>query len=161
MTDRHPDSLPARDDAAGAAAPAAVGGWEHFEHVADIGIRGCGATLEQAFAQAAVALTAVICDPADVVPRECVEIDCAADDREMLLVEWIDAIVYEMATRGMLFSRFEVNVTGNRLRGRLHGEPIDVARHRPAVEVKGATLTELEVGRDAAGRWRAQLVIDV
>lgn len=36
--------------------------WEHFPHQADIGVRGMGATLAQAFEQAALALTAVIVD---------------------------------------------------------------------------------------------------
>jgi SHS2 domain-containing protein len=41
------------------------------------------------------------------------------------------------------------------------GEPVDVERHRPAVEVKGATCTELAVERLADGSFRAQCVVDV
>jgi SHS2 domain-containing protein len=43
----------------------------------------------------------------------------------------------------------------------VHGEPVDVARHTPAVEVKGATLTELAVRQEADGTWVAQCVLDV
>ena len=41
------------------------------------------------------------------------------------------------------------------------GEPIDVARHEPAVEVKAATYAGLKVQRDAAGNWLAQCIVDV
>jgi SHS2 domain-containing protein len=61
----------------------------------------------------------------------------------------------------MLFSRFDVHIAGDSLEADAWGEPIDVARHAPAVEVKGATLTELAVRREPDGRWLAQCVVDV
>ena len=139
----------------------AESGWEHFPHGADIGVRGNGASREAAFEQAALALTAVVTDPARVAARERVAISCAAPDEELLLVEWLNAIVFEMATRKMLFGRYLVRLDGNRLEGEAWGEPIDRARHRPAAEVKGATLTALKVARGPAGRWLAQCVVDV
>jgi SHS2 domain-containing protein len=135
--------------------------WEHFGHGADIGIRGIGATMEQSFEQAALALTAVIADPAKVKPQREVAIDCAATEPEALLVEWLNALVYEMAVRRMIFGRFEVQVEGNRLRGSAWGEEVDIARHEPAVEVKGATYTSLSVGQRKDGAWVAQCVVDV
>lgn len=138
--------------------------WEHFEHGADIGVRGFGATVAQAFEQAALALTAVITDPAGVEPREAVDIACDAADRELLLAQWLNALVYEMAVRRMLFARFEVALDDGpppRLLARAYGEPVDVARHRPAVEVKGATCTALRVARADDGGWIAQTVVDV
>lgn len=135
--------------------------WEHFQHMADIGIRGIGGTPEEAFAQAALALTAVITDPAKVEPRQAVPIEREAPDREFLFLDWINALIYEMATRHMLFSRFEVTLDGNRLEARAWGESVDRSRHDPAVEVKGATLTELKVCRREDGQWLAQCVVDV
>ncbi len=136
-------------------------GWEHLPHEADIGVRGFGPTLEAAFEQAALALTAVITDPGGVAPREAVTIACAAPDRELLLVDWLNALIYEMATRRMLFGRFEVAVQNGALNATAWGEPVDVARHQPATEVKGATLTALKVERDSNGLWAAQCVVDV
>ena len=138
--------------------------WEHFEHGADIGVRGFGATKAAAFEQAALALTAVITDPAEVHALQVVPIACEAPDDELLLASWLNAVVYEMAVRRMLFGRFEVVLDGTRLAAQAHGEPTDVRRHRPAVEVKGATLTALRVERsdDAGGEgWLAQTVVDV
>lgn len=135
--------------------------WEHFSHQADIGVRGIGASKEEAFEQAAVALTAVITDPKTVAPHERVDVTCDAPDDELLLAEWLNALIYEMATRKMLFSRFRLHIDGGQLQARVWGEAIDVARHQPAVEVKGATYTALLVAPDQDGVWRAQCVVDV
>jgi SHS2 domain-containing protein len=135
--------------------------WEHFPHEADIGVRGLGATLEQSFEQAALALTAVIVDPAAVAPRETIRLSCEAPDAELLLVDWLNTLIYEMVTRNMLFSRFEVHVEGERLSAQVWGEALDVMRHHPAVEVKGATYTALQVARQPDGNWLAQCVVDV
>lgn len=135
--------------------------WEHFPHGADIGVRGVGRSKEEAFEQAALALTAVITDPEAVTPKEVVEITCDAQDDELGLVDWLNAIVYEMAIRGMLFGRFEVALDGKRLQAKAWGEKVDVARHQPAVEVKGATYTELLVRQAQTGEWTAQCVVDV
>jgi SHS2 domain-containing protein len=135
--------------------------WEHFEHGADIGVRGFGASKAGAFEQAAIALTAVVTDPECIAARDSVEISCEAADDELLLVAWLDALVYEMAVRRMLFGRFAVRIDGRRLRASAIGEPVSVARHHPAVEVKGATYTSLRVAQRDDGLWMAQTVVDV
>jgi SHS2 domain-containing protein len=137
-----------------------VAHWEHYEHSADIGVRGIGRTKAEAFEQAALALTAVITDPAAVEARESVEITCEAPDDELLLAEWLNAVVLEMGTRKMLFSRFVVRIDGTRIGATAWGEPVDVARHHPAAEVKGATYTTLRVGHEG-DQWIAQTVVDV
>ncbi len=135
--------------------------WETFPHEADIGVRGTGATMAEAFAGAATALTAVVCDPAAVGAAETTRIECTAPDDELLLLDWLNALIYEMATRRLLFSRFAVRITGHRLCATAWGEPIDVARHQPAAEVKGASFCELAVRQEPDGQWLAQCVVDV
>ena len=135
--------------------------WEHFAHEADIGVRGIGASKEQAFEQAALAMTGVITDPAEVRPLAHVEVSLRNDDAELLLTDWLNALIYEMDTRRMLFGRFIVRIDDRGLTATAEGEPLDFERHRPAVEVKGATLTSLRVGQGAGGTWVAQCVVDV
>jgi tRNA nucleotidyltransferase (CCA-adding enzyme) len=134
--------------------------WEHFPHDADVGVRGCGPTAEQAFEQAARALTAVITH-AEVHPQVSVQVRCEAPDLELLLVEWLNAIIYEMAVRKMLFGQFAVRIEDRSLTGTLRGEPVDVERHAPACEPKGATYTALRVAKDTDGTWSAACVVDV
>jgi SHS2 domain-containing protein len=136
--------------------------WEHFPHGADIGIRGVAWTLEGAFEQAALALSAIVVDPASLEANEAVEFGCEAPDVELLLVDWLNAVVYEMGTRRLLFGRYEVHVEdGTRLRARAWGEAMDAHRFEMAVEPKGATYTALSVRRDADGAWVAECVVDV
>jgi len=137
------------------------GRWELLPHGADIGVRGIGESKEVAFEQAAVALTAVITDPLSVVAKEAITVACTAADDELLLVEWLNALICEMATSQMLFSRFEVIISGHTLQGKAWGETIDHDRHDLAVEVKGATCTELLVRQMDSGLWHAQCVVDV
>ena len=134
--------------------------WEHFEHKADIGIRGFGNTLSEAFAQAAMAMTAVVTDIALVQATTVTNISCSAADNDTLLYDWLNALIYEMATRKMLFSKFEVTIDDGNLEAKAYGEAIDIERHQPVVEIKGATYTELDVVRQAQ-QWVAQCVIDV
>lgn len=138
-----------------------TGHWELFSHPADIGIRGVGPTREAAFAQAATAMTAVIVDPEKVRPRDAVEIVCREEDDELLFMNWLSSLLYEMDTRRMLFSRFEIEPIEGGLRARAWGEPVDVERHEPAVEVKAATYAGLKVEKDEAGNWLAQCIVDV
>jgi len=134
--------------------------WAHFAHDADIGVRGIGLTKAEAFRQVALALTAVVTDPAAIRRVDAVPVRCEAPNDELLLVEWLNALIYEMAVRAMLFGDFSIEIDGHTLRATAYGEPVDIARHEPAVEIKGATLTALQVIQDPGG-WRAQCVVDV
>jgi SHS2 domain-containing protein len=135
--------------------------WEHFPHEADMGVRGIGSTQEEAFEQAAIAMSAVITDPANISAVARVEIACTAPDDELLLVDWLNALIYEMATRKWLFSRFEVHIKQHQLVASVWGEPMDSAKHHMAVEIKGATYTALRVAQERNGEWVAQCVVDV
>jgi len=90
-------------------------GWQHYSHPADMGIRGFGATKEEAFSQAALAMTAVITELETIKPKQKVKIICdVADDDEITFANWLNAVLYEMAVRNMLFSRFEVALKSGR-----------------------------------------------
>lgn len=134
--------------------------WHHFSHVSDIGVRGVAESLAGAFEQAALALTAVVTDPGGVVCKDVISVECTAPDLELLLCDWLNALIYEMALRKMVFGRFEVTLEGTQLFAKAWGEGVVVNRHHPAVEVKGATYTELKVFQEG-NLWVAQCVVDV
>ena len=142
-------------------AGAASKGWGHFPHGADVGLHGFGPSPAAAFEQTALAMTAAVADLRQIRDVTPVAIRCTAPDTELLLVDWLNALVFEMSTRRMLFSRFEVTLENGRLEAAAWGEEVDVDRHEPAVEIKGATCTALSVSRAADGLWHARCVIDV
>ena len=114
-----------------------MAGWALFAHDADVGVRGFGPTREAAFEQGAIALMHAMGAGSDVAPRQMVSIACEAPNDEVLFVDWLNALIFEMATRSMLFSRFRVGIEDGRLRAEAWGESIDPARHEIAVEAKG------------------------
>ena len=135
--------------------------WEHFSHGADVGVRGFGESREEAFEQTALALSAIVADISTILPKETIEIHCEAPDIELLLVSWLNAIIYEMAVRRMLFGKFQATISGSSLTGTLAGEKVDPQRHELAVEAKGATVTGLRVAHGTQGEWVAECVVDV
>jgi SHS2 domain-containing protein len=151
------------NEGSGGAVTASAG---QFEHGADVGVRGRGATAAEAFAGAASALTSLWAgDPASVRPVDRETVTCEAADLEHLLVAFLDELIYLFACRRFLFARLEVEILAPaggpaRLAARGTGERFDPARHESTVEPKGATLTALEVRPNGAG-WVAQCVVDV
>jgi len=124
-----------------------------------LNIQGVGPTLGAAFAEAALAMMAAVTDPAAVKHEETVEIECAAPSAELLLVNWLNAVAFEMAARSMVFGTFNVDTDGFQLRATAIGERVSKERHAPNVEIKGATLRELAVAEDRPGEWRAQCTV--
>ena len=61
----------------------------------------------------------------------------------------------------MVFGRWRVSLRGQTLTAYVEGETVDRVRHRPVVEVKGATYTALSVERNPSGNWHGQCVVDV
>lgn len=135
--------------------------WEHFDHGADIGIRGIAPTLEQAFEQAAIAMTAVITDLDRISASTSINLQCKAADTELLLMSWINELIYQMAVHRLLFNRYQVSIQDGLLNAMAYGEVVDQKKHQPAVEIKGATFTELQVRHRDDGAWLAQCIVDV
>lgn len=134
--------------------------FELFPHVADIGIRGLGQTMEKAFEMAAMALTSVVTDPQHVSPTIHIRIHLEEKDPELLFLDWINSVIYEMDIKKMLFSNYNVSIKSGVLEAEIQGETVDLQKHDPAVDIKGATLTELKVF-EQNGQWLAQCVVDV
>lgn len=135
--------------------------WAHFPHEADIGLSATAADKASLFEQMALAMMAVITDIDRIEPVNSVSVECEAPADDLLLVDWLNRLIYEMAIRKMLFRRFKVTIEDHLLHATAEGEPVDRARHEPAVEVKGATLTALELAKTDDGRWSARCVVDV
>lgn len=134
--------------------------YEFFEHEADVGIRGIGSSLEEAFESAAQALFEVMADVKKIEPLKTVEIECEAANVEELFVEWLNKLLSEATINDMLFSRFMVTIEqGNKLTGSAKGEPVS-EKHNLKTEVKAATYSQLRVFKKGE-RFIAECVVDV
>ncbi len=140
--------------------------FEHFEHGADVGVRGLGATPAEAFEGAALALFALLAeDPSRVRTSMEERFEVRAAGLEELLVAYLNELISLADTRRLVFGGFEVRIEGGdsagyRLLARARGEPFDPARHEWTVQPKGATYTGLRVAQEGE-RWVAQCVVDV
>ena len=134
---------------------------ETFEHGADIGIRGKGKTLSEAFENGAKSMFSLLVQNLDIIkPEKSVIISCQSFDLEGLFVAWLNSLLAESDIQRLLFSDFKVKIQDLRLTGTAMGEPFDFSRHLRGLEVKGATFTELAVRQDGDW-WIAQCVVDV
>lgn len=138
---------------------------ETLDHTADVGFTVEAASLASLYAQAAMALTDAVTDVAAVRPVLLRRVRVTADDRELLLVEWLEELVYYLDAELLVFSRADVELQddgggGLVLTATLHGETYDPERHPAKVAVKGVTYHGLEVRRDGE-RWRARVILDV
>jgi SHS2 domain-containing protein len=135
-------------------------GYETFEHEADIGIKGFGRTLGEAFENGARAMFSIMLDLARVEARDKVRIYCSAPDEETLFVEWLNELLAQASLKEMAFSDFKVETLD---RGELHGyalgEKLDQEKHKVKVEVKAATYSMLKVYKNKI--YTAQCIVDV
>jgi SHS2 domain-containing protein len=134
--------------------------FEFINHTADVGIIAYGADLSQAFANAARGLFSLITeldDVAEVIERD---IELTATDEESLLVEWLNELVYQFDTEGILFKRFDIiQLNNTRLKARGYGEKVDRSKHKLKIGVKAATYHMLKV--DKGDGCRVQVLFDI
>jgi SHS2 domain-containing protein len=134
--------------------------FEVIDHTADIGIAAYGASLREAFGNAAYALFSLMADLENVADALCCEAEVTADDREDLLVAWLNELVYLFEVDNVLFKRFEIDeLSETRLRARCYGERIDSERHKIKMAVKAATYHMLKV--EKRDGYRVQVLFDI
>jgi len=124
--------------------------YELLEHEADIGIRGYGNTIEEAFENGAKAMFSIMIDLETVESEKNGEIKCEAPDIEALFVEWLNELLAKKDLEEMSFSRFKVKIYKGdiyKLEGTASGEKFDQKKHKAKLEVKGATYSGLKIGK--------------
>jgi SHS2 domain-containing protein len=134
--------------------------FEILNHTADVGIIAYGADLKQAFANAGKALFSLITELDDVKEVLHRDAELVASDEESLLVEWLNELIYQFDTEGILFKRFEITqLDSTRLKARGYGEKVNKARHKIKMGVKAATYHMLKVEKN--GGCRVQVLFDI
>ena len=122
--------------------------FEVIDHTADMGIRAYGKDLAELFANAAYGMASLITDLEKVKTKDSKDIALEAENREELLVSWLNEIIYLFASQSMLFSKFEVSEINERhLRAKIFGEEFDTARHQIETEFKAATYHRLKISK--------------
>lgn len=120
--------------------------WEILDHPADIGVRARGEDLARLFENAAAGMLGIAFDPATVTEREHRAIAAEAPDREMLLVNFLDELLWLVDGERWLPRRVSVGeICETRVSAMAFGEPRDAACHAMRTIIKAVTFHLLSV----------------
>ena len=136
-------------------------GFEQIEHGADVGIRVFAPTLPELFRQAALGMYSLMVDIETVRPTDHVDIELAGDELDLLLVDFLNELLYHTDAEGMLFCDCDVTLASAGLQARCHGERYDPRRHTIEEGIKAATYHMLAITEQAAVGYEATIIFDV
>ena len=130
--------------------------FKFLEHTADAYIEAYGETLEEAFENAAAAMTDVMTELEKVEAQTEESFMVEGQDEPALLYSWLEELLLEFELKGNLYSRFEVlgieeTSEGVRLRAKAWGEKYDPERHPTKVGIKAATYHQMEILKEPGG----------
>jgi SHS2 domain-containing protein len=135
--------------------------YRQLSHTADLAWRLRGDSLPELFENAAAALVATMTDRRYLRRRETQRIVVESPDREALLVDWLNYLLYLFDTGGFLGREFKVTALSDRhLEAVAWGEAFDPSRHPEKTAVKAATYHHLEIGPRGDG-WQAMVILDL
>ena len=125
-------------------------GFRFLEHTADAYVEAYGGSLEEAFENAASAMTDVMTDLERVKAEKLETFVVEAQDEAALLYSWLEELLLEFELKNKLYSRFDVSKIetisgGFRLEARAWGEPYDIERHPSKVGIKAVTYHQMEI----------------
>ena len=135
--------------------------YEVIDHTADVGIIAYGKDLKEAFANAAYGMFSQIADLKEIKEEVKREVDIQSSDREALLVDWLNELLYIFDVDHIIFSRFDITeLSQNSLKASVYGEKIDTSRHQLKTSVKAATYHMLKVEKKKNGA-KVQFILDI
>lgn len=135
--------------------------FEIIDHTADTGIIAYGTDVKELFANAALGLFSLITDPESIEEKLHLNLEVSSEDRDSLLVEWLNELIYVFDVRHVLFNRFDIrNLTHNELKATCYGEDFDPTKHKVKIGVKAATYHMLRLDKNNGG-YKARIILDI
>lgn len=131
---------------------------------ADIAYVARGGSLEEMYENAALGLFGIITDLEDVEEMQTDVITVEAEDREALLLDFLNELLYRWDVDRVLFSVFSCDLKekedGLELTAECRGEAFDGERHEAKVGVKAVTYFGMEI-KEEDGAWTGRITLDV
>ena len=135
--------------------------FEIIDHTADVGIVAYGADVEDLFSNAALAMFSLITELESIEEKLHFDLKVSSEDRDSLLVEWLNELIYLFDVEHILFNRFDIeSLTHNQLKAVCYGETFDPMKHKIKIEVKAATYHMLKLDKNGGG-YKAQIIFDI
>jgi SHS2 domain-containing protein len=135
--------------------------FEIIDHTADVGIIAYGADIEELFSNAALALFSLITELESVEGKLHLDLEVSSEDRDSLLVEWLNELIYLFDVKHILFNRFDIaSLTHNELKATCYGEDFNPKKHNIKVGIKAATYHMLKLDKSDDG-FKAKIILDI
>jgi len=135
--------------------------FEIVDHTADVGIIAYGADIKELFSNAALALFSLITEPENIEEKLHRDLEIVSEDRDSLLIEWLNELIYLFDAEHILFRRFDIeDLSYNQLKATCYRESFDPLRHKIKTGVKAATYHMLKIDKGGSG-YKAQVIFDV
>lgn len=133
--------------------------FELIEHTADMGLKAYGKNLAEAFVNAAYGMFSIIAELDDFKEKETRRVEINGDDKESLLFEWLNTLLYYFDVEGLVFKRCNISEFGESfLKADCIGEKYNPKRHHLKTGIKSATYYMLEVDK---AKNQVQVIFDV
>lgn len=120
--------------------------YEQFSHTADIGVRVFGKTLKELFENAAFAMFDIIADLDGIEGPLSQEFELTAPNYEELLISWLDELLYNFYTKGIIYYKFDVKeLAQDMIKATAFGRSVGENKNRLKTEIKAATYYNLKI----------------
>jgi SHS2 domain-containing protein len=139
--------------------------FEFLEHTADVYIAAYGATLEEAFENAALATFEVMTDTRKIAGKIENTVKVEATDEQALLYTWLEQLLINFETKGNLYSSFKIPMIektkgGFMFTAKMRGEPFNSEKHPQKVGIKAVTYHRMEIDRKP-GKVSVKFILDI
>ncbi|HEY9785858.1 MAG TPA: archease [Candidatus Obscuribacterales bacterium] len=142
----------------------ASAGFEILDHPADMGFRAWSPSLDDLFAQSALALTSTLTDCGQIANERAQTVDLSAPDLETLMYNWLSEILFLFDGDGLLLGKYQVTISdrdgGKALSAVLSGEGYDSRKHEIRTYVKAITFHQMRIELRES-QWSATVFLDI
>jgi len=138
--------------------------YEFLPHTADVKFRAYGGTLEEAFENAAYALTDVVTNHKKVKPLVEKSISVKSENKEALLYDFLEQFLILLDSEGFLLHELKAlkikEENGKlRLSAKVVGDN-NPSRYKIETSIKAVTYEEMFI-RQEKGKWILQVILDI
>lgn len=131
-----------------------------IDHTADIGIEAYGKTPQEIFVNMAKGMFSLITNLKNVNKENCFNINVNGEDKESLLISWLNELIYLFDTEKVVLREFKIETCGEtELKARVCGEKINPEKHILKTQIKAATYHMLKFEHNQ--QWKATVIFDV
>jgi SHS2 domain-containing protein len=133
----------------------------YLDHPSDVGFIVYGETLEELFANAALATYSYITDVDEIGEEVERAIEVNAEDLYSLMFDWIDEMIFLFESESLVMKIFDITVDDVTfsISGTCKGGKFDPSLHEAGIIIKAVTYSMMEIKKNEL--WKARVVLDV